>query len=36
MLPMSSPGNAGAILFVDDEPNSRKWFARTFRVNSMS
>src|SRR6185369_10015567 len=31
MLPMSSPGGAGAVLFVDDEPTSRKWFARTFR-----
>jgi two-component system response regulator PhcR len=23
--------DAGAVLFVDDEPTSRKWFARTFR-----
>jgi two-component system, response regulator PhcR len=31
MLPMSSLGEPGAVLFVDDEPTSRKWFARTFR-----
>src|SRR6185369_6266808 len=31
MLPMSSPRKTGAVLFVDDEPTSRKWFARTFR-----
>ncbi|HXE46725.1 MAG TPA: hybrid sensor histidine kinase/response regulator [Ramlibacter sp.] len=28
---MSSPRKTGAVLFVDDEPTSRKWFARTFR-----
>jgi two-component system response regulator PhcR len=27
---LSPPANAGAILFVDDEATSRKWFARTF------
>jgi two-component system response regulator PhcR len=27
----SPPGGADAVLFVDDEPTSRKWFARTFR-----
>jgi two-component system, response regulator PhcR len=26
-----SDDGAGAVLFVDDEPTSRKWFARTFR-----
>ena len=26
-----SDDDAGAVLFVDDEPTSRKWFARTFR-----
>lgn len=31
MLPHSSPSiDAGTVLFVDDEPTSRKWFARTF------
>jgi len=30
MLPLHSSDGAGAVLFVDDEPTSRKWFARTF------
>jgi two-component system, response regulator PhcR len=32
-MPATSPsdGDPGAVLFVDDEPTSRKWFARTFR-----
>ncbi|NPC54208.1 hybrid sensor histidine kinase/response regulator [Caenimonas soli] len=30
MLPPVSASEAGAILFVDDEATSRKWFARTF------
>ena len=30
MLPPSPADEAGAVLFVDDEPTSRKWFARTF------
>ncbi|HWP12977.1 MAG TPA: hybrid sensor histidine kinase/response regulator [Ramlibacter sp.] len=30
MLPSSPPEETGAVLFVDDEPTSRKWFARTF------
>ena len=29
-LMLSPPSEAGAILFVDDEATSRKWFARTF------
>lgn len=28
--PISSEDAGGAVLFVDDEPTSRKWFARTF------
>jgi two-component system, response regulator PhcR len=32
MLPTpASDEDPGAVLFVDDEPTSRKWFARTFR-----
>jgi two-component system, response regulator PhcR len=30
MLLTNSSDDAGAVLFVDDEPTSRKWFARTF------
>jgi two-component system response regulator PhcR len=30
MLQPSSTDDGGAVLFVDDEPTSRKWFARTF------
>ena len=31
MRPTTSTGEPDAVLFVDDEPTSRKWFARTFR-----
>jgi two-component system response regulator PhcR len=30
MLPSSPSSQSGAVLFVDDESTSRKWFARTF------
>ena len=30
MQPSHRPEESGAVLFVDDEPTSRKWFARTF------
>jgi two-component system, response regulator PhcR len=30
MLPALISGDTAAILFVDDEPSSRKWFARAF------
>lgn len=30
MSPTGPADDAGAVLFVDDEPTSRKWFARTF------
>lgn len=30
MPPSGAPNKTGAVLFVDDEPTSRKWFARTF------
>lgn len=30
MLPQESPGDAPSVLFVDDEPTSRKWFALEF------
>ncbi|MBC7603177.1 MAG: response regulator, partial [Ramlibacter sp.] len=30
MQAIAAPAESGAILFVDDEPASRKWFARAF------